>query len=193
MFQPERYEYQVKEDETVQIKLQSTFPVGCMFGNSDEKRMGCAYTMHLSMPNYQIGNDEKQEKVCERNVEQLNLAIEQYSCHVSIPSIAWNEPIIINVTGYINGKYDYRDRISYLKIKHQIGNSPGIPNPWDDSEVPEIKVTIEIYCMVVVVKCFMFLDKTHSFRAFMYIYIYIVHTLVNCCGYYVESNLIVSF
>ncbi|CAC5384240.1 unnamed protein product [Mytilus coruscus] len=83
------------------------------------------------------------EILCKGNVQQENLALEKQSCNIRIPCLAWNETIIINVTGYINGLYDSKDRISYLKLKGQIGGyTPGKAFPWDESETPEIKILV---------------------------------------------------
>lgn len=99
--------------------------------------------MYLSYSKYQekIYKDSYDENTCKENVQQADLALERQDCDIMLPSLAWYEPIIINVTGYVNGIYDSKDRISYLKFKGQRGDvSLGLVFPWDDIETPVIKV-----------------------------------------------------
>ncbi|XP_076103011.1 von Willebrand factor D and EGF domain-containing protein-like isoform X2 [Mytilus galloprovincialis] len=140
---PEKYEYQVKENQEIEIKLINTMPVGC-FGYTDSARKGCAYKLRLAQPKYQKNCDQNNCDICDGTVQPGELSFERADCSYNITSATWDQPLILKVTGYVNGQYDYVDRTTYLKVLSQENNYYVDKDifAWDDVQIPEIKIIV---------------------------------------------------
>ncbi|CAC5391221.1 unnamed protein product [Mytilus coruscus] len=140
---PEQYQYQVKENEEIEIKLHSTMPVGCM-SQLDPIRNGCYYQLRLVQPKYQTECNLINCAICNGNVQQGELSFQRAKCSYRIASLTWDQPLTLKVTGYVNGQYDYADRTAYLKVLSQGTDyyaGAGL-FAWDDVQIPEIKIIV---------------------------------------------------
>ncbi|CAG2228914.1 unnamed protein product [Mytilus edulis] len=115
-------------------------PVGCM----RPERAGCFYPLHLVQPKYQTECNLNNCEICNGNVQQGDLSFIDTSCLYSIFSSTWDQPIILKVTGYVNGQYDYADRTAYLRVESQKTDfylGAGV-FAWDNARIPEIKIIV---------------------------------------------------
>lgn len=117
-------------------------PVGCI-GQTYQARKGCAYKLRLAQPDYQVkckGDDDC--GICEGSVQKGDLSFERADCSYNITSATWDQPLILKVTGYVNGQYDDVARTTYLKVLSQTTKHypDGDLFAWDEVQIPEIKV-----------------------------------------------------
>ncbi|CAC5420228.1 unnamed protein product [Mytilus coruscus] len=140
---PEKYEYQVKENEEIEVRLNSTMPVGCI-GHTDKDKKGCAYKLRLAQPYYQQSCDQNNCDICDGNVQQGDLSFKRTKCSYNITSSTWDQPLTLKVTGYVNGQYDNADRTVYLKVLSQPTNYYAVAGLFamDDIQIPEIKIRV---------------------------------------------------
>ncbi|XP_076103005.1 von Willebrand factor D and EGF domain-containing protein-like [Mytilus galloprovincialis] len=140
----EKYEYQVAEKEEIEIKLFNSMPVGCV-GHKDTDRKGCVYKLRLAQPGYQVKCKEENDcGICKGTVQEGDLSFERADCSYNVTSATWDQPLILKVTGYINGQYDFKDRTTYLRVLSQEKNFyiDGDNFAWDNVVIPDIKILV---------------------------------------------------
>lgn len=116
-------------------------PVGCI----SQIRDGCFYELRLVQPKYQKECNLDNCDICNGNVQPGDLSFEKSKCSYIIETSTWDQPIILKVTGYVNGQYDYADRTAYLKVESQETDfyaGAGL-FAWDNARIPEIKVFVK--------------------------------------------------
>lgn len=117
-------------------------PVGCISG-SNQARKGCAYKLRLVQPDYQINCKGDGCDACDaRNIQNGDITFQRSDCSYNITSATWDQPLILKITGYVNGQYDNDDRTTYLRVVSQEGNhyADGDLFAWDNIQIPDIKV-----------------------------------------------------
>ncbi|XP_071168610.1 von Willebrand factor D and EGF domain-containing protein-like [Mytilus edulis] len=131
---PERFEYTVKEGESIDINFTATVPVGCISSNN-LVRAHCDQNFYISQPDY-----EKSTIQCSNNDGNRNIIFNSEFCGIRVKSLDWEQNNILQVYGFIDGLYNYRDRLTYIRIST---SSTSTPNEiWKDIKVPDIKVKV---------------------------------------------------
>ncbi|XP_061183307.1 uncharacterized protein LOC133191576 [Saccostrea echinata] len=110
---------QVSEGDTTQITLTSSVPVGCSASlTAAQKEAQCKANLHIITSEWDW---------CWNGVKYLGVAFPDNGCHVSIPYKYWDQPVTLNVTGYVDSVKNWWDRYSRVKFK-------STTNPTDRSD-----------------------------------------------------------
>ena len=123
------------EGETITISYTSKVPVGCF---DLKKQSHCEHLLYITQPKYQ---NEPAKCSVSNTIVQEDVAFEGYQfCGLRVPSLSYNEPIQLNVTGYIDGMYN-GDKKKTTKIR--LTSLPSVIDTtgvWDNITVPDIEV-----------------------------------------------------
>ncbi|XP_052071137.1 uncharacterized protein LOC127709569 [Mytilus californianus] len=134
---PESYNYQIEEGQEIAIPFRSSVPVGCI-GSSDVIKKQCTHTLKVSQPEYQ----NNPEETCTTNIEPQSLAFETQDCGVTFSTTSWNDPVYLNVTGYVDNVYNSFDRTGNIRIKTGANSVTDLSGVWNTVNIPDIQVVV---------------------------------------------------
>lgn len=124
------------EGESIDINFTATVPVGCISSNN-LIRAHCDQNFYISQPDY-----DKSTIQCSNNDGSRNIIFNREFCGIRVSSLDWEDTKSLQVYGFIDGLYNYRDRMTYIRIST---SSTSTPNEiWNDVKVPDIKVSMFI-------------------------------------------------
>ncbi|XP_063435756.1 von Willebrand factor D and EGF domain-containing protein-like [Mytilus trossulus] len=131
---PDRFEYTVMEGESIDINFTATVPVGCISSNN-LVRAHCDQNFYIFQADY-----DKSTVKCSNNDSSRNIIFNREFCGIRVSSLDWEDTKSLQVYGFIDGLYNYRDRVTYIRIST---SSTSTPNEiWKDVKVPDIKVKV---------------------------------------------------
>ncbi|CAC5415835.1 unnamed protein product [Mytilus coruscus] len=134
---PENYNYQIEEGQEIAIPFRSSVPVGCI-GSSDVIMKQCTHTLKVSQPEYQNSPAE----TCTTNIEPQSLAFETQDCGVTLSTTSWNDPVYLNLTGYVDNIYNSFDRTGNIRIKTGANSVTDLSGVWNTVNIPDIQVVV---------------------------------------------------
>ncbi|XP_062592507.1 uncharacterized protein LOC134253945 [Saccostrea cucullata] len=129
---PAQLRYLVSEGETVEIILEATVPFSCPSTLSDAMKASfCRFQFYIWNPG---------EGQCVNGLSSKGLAFKDNPCGVTFGYR--DKTISINVTGYIDGMINSRDRKSTLRIG-STRNPLDASGIWDGVKIPDIMITVK--------------------------------------------------
>lgn len=135
LFQPEKYEYTVHENEHISIPIRSTVPVAC-FSSHEVLMNQCEQNFYIFQPNYHESSQR-----CVNNLNPIDVIFNAEFCGFKFGAKDWNQTKNLEVYGYSDGKYNSYHRVTYIKIStHSLAPFGG--DIWENLNVPDIKVWI---------------------------------------------------
>lgn len=137
MFQPENYNYQIVEGQEIAISFRSSVPVGCI-GSSETIKKQCTHTLKISQPEYQ----KSPEETCTTNIEPQSLAFNTQDCGITLSTTSWNDPVYLNVTGYVDNVYNSHDRTGNIRIETGANSATDLSGVWNTVNIPDIQVIL---------------------------------------------------
>lgn len=118
----------INEGESTAITLTSSLPVGCSASLTDaEKEAQCKADLHIITSEWGW---------CWNGVKYLGVAFPDNGCHVTIPFRYWDQPVHLNVTGYVDSMKNWWGRYSSIKFK-STANPTDTSNAWNNVKVTE--------------------------------------------------------
>ncbi|CAG2202948.1 unnamed protein product [Mytilus edulis] len=133
----ESYNYQITEGQEIAIPFISSVPVGCI-GSSEVIKRQCTHTLKVSQPEYQ----NSPEETCTTNIEPQSLAFETQDCGITLSTTSWNNPVYLNVTGYVDNVYNSFDRTGNIRIKTETNSVTDLSGVWNTVNIPDIQVVV---------------------------------------------------
>ncbi|XP_071129173.1 von Willebrand factor D and EGF domain-containing protein-like [Mytilus edulis] len=189
---PDNYNYQIIEGQEIAIPFISSVPVGCI-GSSEIIMKRCTHTLKVSQPEYQ----NRPEETCTSNIEPHSLAFDTQDCGITLSTTSWNDPVYLNVTGYVDNVYNSRDRTANIRIETGANSATDLSGVWNTVNIPDIQVVVsDLDSAVTSRKCVSWNDPQYTTadgRQFWYHgsgefilykhkkYPYWVHTLTTTC------------
>ncbi|XP_076090111.1 uncharacterized protein LOC143062191 [Mytilus galloprovincialis] len=129
--------YQIEEGQEIAIPVISSVPVGCI-GSSEVIKRQCTHTLKVSQPEYQ----NSPEETCTTNIEPQSLAFETQDCGITLSTTSWNDPVYLNVTGYVDNVYNSFDRTGNIRIKTGTNSVTDLSGVWNTVNIPDIQVVV---------------------------------------------------
>lgn len=118
----------IDEGESTAITLTSSLPVGCSASLTDaQKEAQCKADLHIITSEWSW---------CWNGVKYLGVAFPDNGCHVTIPYKYWDQPVYLNVTGYVDGMKNWWGRYSRIKFKSTT-NPTDTSNAWNNVKVTD--------------------------------------------------------
>lgn len=108
--------------------------------------IGCDGTAHCIIKFYLYSTNDQQMCLGNNDINPQTLAFSRgnvKSCGIVIDSKNWNTPVSIDVRGYSDGRYNFRDRVSFIRLSSIV--NVGIFDPWTNVTLPDIKVCYIYY------------------------------------------------
>ncbi|XP_052706260.1 uncharacterized protein LOC128181777 [Crassostrea angulata] len=118
----------IDEGESTAITLTSSLPVGCSASLTDaQKEAQCKADLHIITSEWSW---------CWNGVKYLGVAFPDNGCHVTIPYKYWDQPVYLNVTGYVDSMKNWWGRYSRIKFKSTT-NPTDTSNAWNNVKVTD--------------------------------------------------------
>lgn len=132
---PDRFVYEVSEGRNLTLSLTCTVPVGC---SGSILLPYCKETFKIGYPSY-----TKDPGPCSGSIQGGDLAFQQQTCGVVVPSRGWNKTLDVIVYGYVDNLYNTKAvRTSNIKLSH-IPSNKDLSGAWDRVNIPNIQIRIK--------------------------------------------------
>jgi hypothetical protein len=106
----------IDEGQTKSVEVRSTLPVGCSASLSEsEKETNCKGTLHIRTMEYWSW--------CWNGVKYLSAAFPDNGCQLHFSYRYWDQPVQLNITGYMDGMKNWWYRSTDIKLEPASDNN----------------------------------------------------------------------
>lgn len=131
-FQPEKYDYTVIEGEQIEIHFTATVPVSCIASHEGLK-VHCDQKFYIFQPEF-----DQQSFSCLNNIVSRDVVFQSQFCGISIGTNDWQETKTLDVYGFSDGLYNFKDRSTSIRIS--TGTISTFNDIWKNINIPDVKV-----------------------------------------------------